>query len=158
MPQIRREFKTINRRSDVIGNMLIIQQEPVYGNYKIFISLVSEGSRERLIGEVDTQNKVLMVKRDKAKHYMRANNSYGFNRVVIEEVSVFNRVLLMEIDGDAIDYYLIPDVDILRKGHKLNFVNQGFELQWFLPMVEIVKYKFDGRWKEGKMMISQKSS
>lgn len=152
MPQIKRVFTTINKRSDSAGNMLIIKQEPLYKNYKIYLALVEEGTRERFIGEVDTENKILMVKRDKAKHYHRASNSYGFNKVVIEEVAVFNKVLLMEIDGVLVDYYLIPDRDILRKGHKLNFVSQGFELQWFMPMQEIVKYKYGGRWEKGKML------
>lgn len=152
MPQIKRQFKTISRRSDSVGNMLIVDQEPLYKNYKIYISLVSEGGRKRLIGEVDTQNKIMLVKRDKAKHYHRASNSYGFNKVVIEEIGVFRRVLLMEIDGDQTDYYLIPDTVILKEGHKLNFVSQGFELQWFLPMQVILKYKFGGRWQEGKMI------
>lgn len=156
MPQVQRIFKVINRRSDSIGNMLIVKQEPLYKNYRIYLALVEEGTRERFIGEVDAENKILLVKRDKAKHYHRASNSYGFNRVVIEEMSIFNRVLLMEVDGDQIDYYLIPDVYILKHGHKLNFVSQGFELQWFLPMQEIVKFKYGGRWEKGKLIAPEK--
>lgn len=156
MPRIQRIWKVVSKRSDVVGNMLIIKQEPMYKNYKIFLSLVAEGNRERLLGEVDTENKILFVSRDKAKHFHRISLSYGFNKIVIETVAVFNRVLLMEIDGPTVSYFLIPDVVILKEGHKLNFVNQGFELQWFLPMQIIKKYKFDGRWKEGKMLHPKK--
>lgn len=152
MPQVRREFKVINRRSDSVGNMLIIEQEPLYKNYKIKIALVSEGNRERLIGEVDAENKVLLVRRNREKHFHRISRSYGFNNVVIDEIALFRRVLLMEEIEQDVKYFLIPDKVILTYGKHLYFKEQGFELQLFVPYIIIEKYEFKGRWEKGKLI------
>lgn len=152
MPSVRRDFKVINKRSDSEGNMLIVKQEPLYKNYKIYLSLVKEGNRERLIGEVDTENQVLLVKRDKSKHFHLKSHSYGFNREVIFRMAVFKFVLIEETVGDAIHYYMIRDKYIIEHGQRLFFREQGFELQVFLDYHHIVKHEFKGRWKKGKLI------
>lgn len=150
MPKVKIVFKDIHKRSDVKGNMLIVSEEPVYGNRKVYIHLAAE-SRRRLIGEIDRQNKIMFIRRDKNKHLHYKMNSYGFNWTVINETKQFNSVLMMLKDGDSQQWYMIPVQFIKESGSVKNFSKSGFELQVFLRVEYLPSFKTSSRFIKNKL-------
>lgn len=145
MPKVKKQFKVVHRESDKVGNMLIVEQEPVYGNYRLLLHLVSE-KKPRHIGEVDTKQRTLLVQRDRAKHLFLKNNSYGFNYKIISSFEPVDRVLLHETDGSNNNYFLIPEQVVREESKTMNFKQQGFELQVFLEYAKIKQYAVNHRW------------
>jgi len=106
------------------------------GLLKISLKLKSEpGSRN--IGEVKLDDKTLLLKRNKAKHLFKKNNSYGFNEYLIENGKTFDKIMLA--DDDAV--YLFPKELVKEKGNYLYFKQEGFEKQIFLALDEIKKHQ-----------------
>jgi len=106
------------------------------GLLKISLKLKSEpGSRN--IGEVKLDDKTLLLKRNKAKHLFKKNNSYGFNEYLIENGKTFDKIMLA--DDDAV--YLFPKTLVKEKGNYLYFKQEGFEKQIFLALDEIKKHQ-----------------
>lgn len=93
--------------------------------------------RSREIGKVNLIQETLVIKRSKAKHLFRKNNSYGFNEYFIRTAKSFKKVQLEDEDGT----YLFPKSLVLERGSYLHFKGMGFERQLFLPLSEIVKHK-----------------
>jgi hypothetical protein len=106
------------------------------GLLKISLKLKSEpGSRN--IGDVKLDDKTLLLKRNKAKHLFKKNNSYGFNEYLIENGKTFDKIMLA--DDDAV--YLFPKELVKEKGNYLYFKQEGFEKQIFLALDEIKKHQ-----------------
>jgi hypothetical protein len=151
MPRVKRLFKPIHQRSDKKGNMIIVTEEPVYGNRKVYIHLAGE-DKPRLIGEIDRRNKILFVRRDKSKHYHYKMNAYGFNWVVINETKNFNQVLLLLKDGSMKQYFMIPVDFIKSNGMVKNFSSSGFELQVFLRAEYLDRFSTKTRFNQSALL------
>lgn len=106
------------------------------GLLKISLKLKSE-SGSRNIGEVKLDDKTLLLKRNKAKHLFKKNNSYGFNEYLIQNGKTFDKIMLA--DDDAV--YLFPKELVKEKGNYLYFKQEGFEKQIFLALDEIKKHQ-----------------
>ena len=106
------------------------------GLLKINLKLQSEKT-QRLIGTVKMEDKTLILKRKKAKHLFRKNNSYGFNEYLIQNGQTFDKIMLA--DDDAV--YLFPKSLVVEKGNYLYFKQEGFEKQIFLPLDELKEYQ-----------------
>jgi len=139
-------------RTDPKGNKFIIEQEPKYGNWKVYEHLAGEEYR-RLIGEVDTANRVMFVKRDKSRHYHYMMKAYGFNYIVIKDIEDLKYILLMEKDGDHRTYYMLPIEFIRQHANIKQFSAVGFELQYFLRHEYLERFKTNNRFEKGRIAI-----
>jgi hypothetical protein len=106
------------------------------GLLKISLRLKSEPGM-RKIGDVKLDDKTLLLKRNKAKHLFKKNNSYGFNEYLIRNGQTFDKIMLA--DDDAV--YLFPKNLVTDKGKYLYFKEEGFEKQIFLPLDEMKEYQ-----------------
>lgn len=86
------------------------------------------------------KNWKIIVRRDKEKHLMRANNSYWFNHKRLKEwFLVDTEVVLQEKDWKTKRELKTTVWEILEKGSFLHFLSQGFEKQIFLKR-ELFKF------------------
>jgi hypothetical protein len=152
MPRVRRTWKVIHRRSDRDGNMLIVEEEPVYGNRKIYLHLTTEKG-PRLLGEVDRQNQTLLVKRNRSKHLHHQMNAYGFNYALIHDAKMFNQVLVEEEFAGDKYRYLIPTSIIMEWSTVKNFKQDGFEIQYFLRFEYFNKFLTKKRFVQNKLLV-----
>lgn len=95
----------------------------------ISLKLVDE-NKMRNVGVVDTESRTLRITRQRGKHLFKKNKSYGFNHFIIKNAKTFDKVLLM----DDLQTWLIPKQFIVDNGTVLNFQQEGFELQIFVPI------------------------
>lgn len=103
----------------------------------IEISIKLNGdSRERHIGIVDIDTRILHIRRKK-NHLLEKANSYGFNYHIISEAKRFDKVCL----SIGLVQYLIPNHVIISDGNFLWFKEQGFEKQIFLSVSIIENFK-----------------
>ena len=123
MDAISQEVKDKN------GNKLITT---VKGN--VILKLVKE-KRQRKLGVINRAKRIFTIKRKRAKHLHRKTNSYGFNHHLISRAKTFDTILLKDEYGE----YTFPVSKILAHGKTfMHFLQQGFELQIFLPL-EIIE-------------------
>lgn len=115
---------------DDVGNKLIIN-----GN-RILIKFVKERSA-KLIGVINLENRFMFVRRTRSKHLFKKLNAYGFCYRVISEAKKFDNVKISDDYGT----YLIPRQVMLDEGKFLHFKKQGFELQIFINLHTINRYK-----------------
>jgi len=115
---------------DVAGNKLIIN-----GN-RILIKFVRERSA-KLIGVINLENRFMFVRRTRSKHLFKKLNAYGFCYHVISEAKKFDFIKL----SDEFGTYLIPRKVMLEEGEFLHFKKQGFELQIFVNLFTLKRYK-----------------
>ena len=118
---------------DKVGNGLY-----VYMNGKVLLNIASEGKRIRDIGLIKDDS--LFINRKKT-HIYRMNKSFGFNYNLLKYTELFNFVKI-NYEGTM---YKIPKMTILNLGKIMYFKNSkdgnSFELQIFLPLPIILKYK-----------------
>ena len=118
---------------DKVGNGLY-----VYMNGKVLLNIASEGKRIRDIGLIKDDS--LYINR-KETHIYRMNKSFGFNYNLLKYTELFNFVKI-NYEGTM---YKIPKMTILNLGKIMYFKNSkdgnSFELQIFLPLPIIIKYK-----------------
>lgn len=152
MPRVRPQFKCIHRRHDRDGNALIVEEEPRYGNRKVYLHLACERS-PRLLGEIDRQNRIMLVKRDMSKHLHHQMNSYGFNYTLLHDGLMFDSILLEESIGEEKLRYLIP-VQVIREYSIVkNFKKtDGFEIQYFLRREYLMKFITKKRFKQNALV------
>ncbi len=110
----------------------------------LHLQLESEGSRKRKIGVVTKSTKTLVIKRSRSKHLLVKGNAYGFNQHILKEAKTFDTVRLSDEHSD----WKIPVEYILSEGKHLMFKQQGFELQLFLTLTQLEKYRVHK--KEGR--------
>jgi len=113
--------------TDGYGNMLSITS-----GKPSKIRLWLKGKRPKTIGQVDLVNKILYVKRNSARHYHYKSKCYGFNAELLNSLELTH--VRLTIDKE---HFQIP-IDAFKYARHLNFSQQGFELQKFLP-VEIIR-------------------
>jgi len=115
---------------DLAGNKLIIN-----GN-RILIKFVRERSA-KLIGVINLENRFMFVRRTRSKHLFKKLNAYGFCYRVISEAKKFDFIKL----SDEFGTYIIPRKVMLEEGEFLHFKKQGFELQIFVNLFTLNRYK-----------------
>lgn len=103
----------------------------------LHLQLEAEGSRKRKIGVVTRSTKTLGIKRSRAKHLLVKGNAYGFNQHILNEAKTFDTIRL----SDEFSNWKIPVSYILTEGKHLIFKQQGFELQLFLTLAQLEKYR-----------------
>jgi len=82
---------------------------------------------------------LIYCERKRKKHLHIKSDSYGFNWDVLIKAKIIENVLLK----DELGMYLIPIKIIKDAGQFMHFTKQKFELQIFLSIEEINKYKTD---------------
>lgn len=131
--QYKNKGETALAVKDKVGNGLY-----VYMNGKVLLNIVSEGKRIRDIGYIKDDS--LFINR-KETHIYRMNKSFGFNYNLLKYTELFNFVKI-NYEGTM---YKIPKMTILNLGKIMYFKNasngNSFELQIFLPLPIILKYK-----------------
>jgi CRISPR/Cas system-associated endonuclease/helicase Cas3 len=124
---------------DQQGNALIVKRS-VDERYEhisnLFIKL-SSGGRERLIGTIDKNERVLYTSRMRKKHLLQKAESYGFNYDILNSATSFDEVQLTDEYGT----FRIPRKAILEEGSFLWFKGEGYERQIFLPINILNRYK-----------------
>lgn len=114
---------------DLKGNrLLLISGKP----YQIRLEL--KGRKPKVIAQWDSTSKTLFVKRDSARHYHYKSKSYGFNSELLNSLEIEN--VNITIDREQ---FIVPISEFKHARH-LNFSQEGFELQKFLPVEIIRKY------------------
>lgn len=114
---------------DSVGNYWYLYENAV------FLKLVKE-TNPRMIGF--KMDQTLTTFRDREKHLMRVNQSYGFNEEVLKSLGI-QQIVLFE-DKKVYSF----SIDILKaQGSYLHFQEQGFERQIFLPLNFIEPHEID---------------
>jgi hypothetical protein len=130
-PKKKDEFNSL---TDENGNKLLIKNNSV--RLVLYLKLKSE-SKSRKLGIVNLDQKVFEVKRVRAKHLFRKNQSYGFNHKLLDEAKLFDKIRLK----DDFQEWLIPKNFILENGDFLYFKNNGgFERQIFIELDKIKEF------------------
>lgn len=142
MPQIKDEFDEAFKDPDSEGNIYSFWYNPVQRLYMIYLKLQFE-NKWRHIADIDEGRGIMKMSRNRAKHYFYSHKGYGFNWHLVNWNKLFpiKSIFLIEQDGGDTDAYLIPIEKIKETGRKLKHVRAGQELQWFVPFVEIIKYR-----------------
>lgn len=142
MPAVQDKLHEVYKMKDMDDNVLTLQWHP-QGIYTVDIYLVKL-KKTKKIAEVDIDHACMSMTRNKQIHFMRKLVGYGFNWTLINKSMPFyvKNILLIEHDAGETDYYLIPIEKVKELGDKLHFANSaGMELQWFMKMTDIVKYR-----------------
>jgi hypothetical protein len=120
---------------DKVGNVIASKHNNSTATLRL--KLASE-KYYRSVGSINLKKRQLEVIRERDKHLFRKFNAYGFNHFILANAILFDHVLLKDEYG----LYNVPRQVILTQGKFMNFTNHGgFELQIFLPLPEIEKYK-----------------
>ena len=118
---------------DEKGNELIAKTN---GNViSLYLKLVEKS--ERLLGIIDKKEKTFQIRRNREKHIFKRNKSYGFNHYVLKNAKTFDKIYLL----DDVTSWIIPVKFILENGSFMQFQQQGFELQIFIPLEKIAQYE-----------------
>ena len=119
--------------TDDYGNIVFVKNNA--------IRLRIKGKRRvRKLFTIHKPLNLIYCERDRKKHLHIKSNSYGFNWHVLMKAEIIENVLLKDKEG----LYLIPIEIIKDIGQFMHFKEQKFELQIFLPLEEIIKYKDNG--------------
>jgi hypothetical protein len=121
-------------QTDSKGNVITAVNDGITA----IISLTLHGdNRKRNIGTIILSERIIEMKRIKAKHLFRKFDAYGFNYKILKETKLFDTIRLTD-DNTT---WVIPVSQILEKGKILNFDSAGFELQIFMPLEEMNGYQ-----------------
>lgn len=115
------------------GNRLLLISGKPY-----LVKLELKGRKPKLIAQWDSTTKTLFVKRNSARHYHYKSKSYGFNAELLSSLEIEN--VNMTIDREQ---FVVPFSEFKNARH-LNFGQEGYELQKFLPIEIIRKYAVQG--------------
>lgn len=119
---------------DAFGNGIIVKRR---GDTLRVAVRLKGNPRERVIGEIDMPTRTLTVTRKREKHLLVKGNAYGFNHKLIAEATKFDTVKLI----DDYSTWSIPREFILANGKFLLFTKQGFELQIFVSLEQLLPFK-----------------
>jgi hypothetical protein len=131
-------------KEDNAGNTLYLRvwsdENKVDVGGSIFLKLKSE-SKKRNLGNLIVGDRSFHIIRDSGRHYHYKSKSYGFNWNIINDADLGIKTIHLIVDKK--DKYIIPKSVLDTYGRFLNFKQQGFELQKFLPMDMIKNFKDD---------------
>jgi hypothetical protein len=129
-------------KEDNAGNTLYLRvwsdENKVDVGGSIFLKLKSE-SKKRNLGNLIVNDRSFHIIRDSGKHYHYISKSYGFNWNIINDADLGIKTIHLVVDKK--DKYIIPKSVLETYGKFLNFKQQGFELQKFLPFDMIKNFK-----------------
>jgi hypothetical protein len=114
---------------DKLGNKLVLES-----GRPMPLRLFLKGQRPKLIAHYNPEDKILILKRNSDRHYHYKTKSYGFNYAILDSLEIEN--VHLTIDKEMFN---IP-VNVFKSARVLNFSQQGFEMQKFLPVEIIRKY------------------
>lgn len=135
MQNNKKEFKIRNFFIDEKNYLQIKSNDKL-----IFLTLYLNGEkRGRNIGTITKSTRTIFMKRKVDKHLFRKLNAWGFNDYVLRNQSTFDFVSLSDDKGNH--WSKIPVSMILDGATYLNFKSQGFELQRFVSLEDLEKYK-----------------
>jgi hypothetical protein len=112
---------------------------------KLMLSLEAENKRERLLGTVTLSTKTIKIKRIKEKHLFRKANAWGFCDAMLKKATTFNKVWLTNNYNEE---WKIPVEYILNNGFYLDYNKKGYELQIFIELDKIEKFRLTKKDKE----------
>jgi len=129
-------------KSDNFGNDLYLR---IFSDEKntdvgatVFLKLKSD-NKKRNLGNIYFGDRSFHVLRDSGKHFHYKTKSYGFNWSIINDADLHIKTIHLVVDKS--EKYVIPKTVLETYGTFLNFKEQGFELQKFLPIDMIRNYK-----------------
>lgn len=129
-------------KEDNAGNTLYLRvwsdENKVDVGGSIFLKLKSE-NKKRNLGNLIVNDRSFHIIRDSGKHYHYISKSYGFNWNIINDADLGIKTIHLVVDKK--DKYIIPKSVLETYGKFLNFKQQGFELQKFLPFDMIKNFK-----------------
>ena len=129
-------------KEDNAGNTLYLRvwsdENKVDVGGSIFLKLKSE-SKKRNLGNLIVNDRSFHIIRESGKHYHYVSKSYGFNWNIINDADLGIKTIHLVVDKK--DKYIIPKTILETYGKFLNFKQQGFELQKFLPFDMIKNFK-----------------
>lgn len=102
----------------------------------VYLILFKSG-QQRLLGTINNNTRTIHVTRNREKHLFRKSDSYGFNENLMKLTNSFDYILLKDNYGQ----YRFHKNIVIKYGEYMNFKQQGFELQLFLPLKKIQEYK-----------------
>lgn len=129
----------IFQNEDKQGNKLYMKvyydehKEPQ--NAILYLKLKSE-KMPRQLGNLIFLTRTFFCKRNSAKHFHHKAKGYGFNWSILQDPYLSIEKIHLVVD-ESEQYFFNTSV-IKEYGTFLNFKDQGFELQRFLPL-EIIK-------------------
>ncbi len=125
----------IKSLTDSVGNSLICKDN----GKRVIISLkLTAEDRYRRLGIINRATKTMEIRRKRGVHLYRKINGYGFNRQLLSDAKLFDKVRLFDEFGE----WLIPVEYILKNGSYKNYIKLGgFELQQFVSLDEIEQFK-----------------
>ncbi|CAB5223826.1 hypothetical protein UFOVP386_5 [uncultured Caudovirales phage] len=114
-----------------------------HGNNHVKITFILPGdSKEKLIGVIDKNKKILDIRRNRDKHLFQKKMAYGFNYYILKNAKLFDMIHLK----DDKDEWMIPVQFILDNGTFMHFKNNGnFELQKFVSLIDLTPFEMDSR-------------
>lgn len=103
----------------------------------IYLKLASGETRK--LGVIDPKEKMFIIKRERWKHLILANNSYGYNHHFFSIPSAaFNRVLVEDEHGR----YIFPVSELINENSPyLHFLRKGFERQVCLTIPRMETFR-----------------
>jgi len=131
----------IYKFNDSAGNELVFRM--LFNEYSkaltatVYLRLRDSGNYPRQIGYIDTPTKTFHCFRDSTKHLHYKTNSYGFNYFLTEQRFGIEKINV-KIDRTS---YLFDTEVLNTESVVMNFSGQGFEVQKFLPLEVIKKYR-----------------
>jgi hypothetical protein len=131
-------FSQQDKQGNIISMRAFFNENKEYVYASVHLKLIKE-KRLRLIGYVDIPDNCFHCVRDSAKHYHYKTKGFGFNWGFLDGPFVFMDKISMRLDDDKL--YVFPKSVLKEKGIFLNFKEQGFELQKFLPFEFIRPYE-----------------
>jgi hypothetical protein len=130
-------------KSDKAGNNMLLRvfsDETGHDNkVVVYLNLASEGKRRRDLGYILYPEYTFYCKRETKKHFFQKAKGFGFNYDIINDPFLEIKYIVLEVDGTH--KYKFPKTILDSYGIVLNFKQQGFELQKFLPMELIKQYR-----------------
>lgn len=123
-------------------------------NGRVVSLYVQKEARKRRIGILDKKSqRVILCDRDRKKHFYNNCLGFGFNYNMVKTIcpKFGYHIGLRVWDGrmkgkkKIYDKYLLIPQDILEHGSVMQFSDQGFETQIFLPLATI---RTIAKWKD----------
>lgn len=112
---------------DKFGNTIYQKDKSIYLYLK-------EKQQTRKLGAISPKNE-LFIRRFN-KHIFRKLDAYGFNYSLLQILNPDMKVIVKEEDGTELHTTV---KDILQLGDAKQFIQDGFELQIFLPRTLFIK-------------------
>lgn len=126
--------KVTNSLTDGHGNTLwaVNNSKTVVLSLELFAE-----KKKRRVGIIDIKRRMLSVVRKRQEHTLHKIGAYGFNYKLLKEAKLFDTVLVIDEQGK----YQLTREEIINNGQIMNFVKQGFELQIFYKLSELINFK-----------------